>query len=199
MFERSPRPTSELASVPASFGIGALSPVSAASCVSSVAARRMRPSAGTMSPASSCTMSPGTMSVAGTSATEPSRTTFACGTWRFASALMLARAVSSCRVPSTTFRRIRSATITPVDSSPIARLTTTTPISMMFIGSRSCSSATAQIDGGGSPLISFGPCCWSRVAASAADRPESELDCIEATTSAASRAYGGASALMGPA
>ena len=79
MFERSPSATSGPASTPASLATGALSPVSAASCVSSVAERTMRPSAGTMSPASTATMSPGTRSTAGTSATEPSRTTFACG------------------------------------------------------------------------------------------------------------------------
>ena len=157
MFERSPSATSAPASAPASFGIGALSPVRAASCVSSVAERTMRPSAGTMSPASTSTMSPGTRSTAGTSATEPSRTTFACGTWRFASASMLARAFSSWRVPRTTLRRMRSATITPVETSPITKLTATTAISMMFIGSRSCCAATAHIDGGFSLVISFGP------------------------------------------
>ena len=56
-----------------SLAIGALSPVSAASWVSSVAERTIRPSAGTMSPASSCTMSPGTTSTAGTRASSPSR------------------------------------------------------------------------------------------------------------------------------
>ena len=96
---------------PASFAIGALSPVSAASCVSSVAERRIRPSAGTMSPASSWTMSPGTTSTAGTSARVPSRTTCACGTCSFDSASTLARAFSSWRVPSTTLSTISSATM----------------------------------------------------------------------------------------
>ena len=114
MFVRSPTGVSSPVSAAASFATGALSPVSAASCVSSVAERTIRPSAGTMSPASSCTRSPGTTSVAGMSARAPSRTTFACGTWRLASASMLARACSSCRVPSTTLSRIRRATITAV-------------------------------------------------------------------------------------
>ena len=70
MFVRSPSATSSPGSTAASFAIGALSPVSAASCVSSVAERRMRPSAGTMSPASTCTMSPGTTSTAGTRTTR---------------------------------------------------------------------------------------------------------------------------------
>ena len=46
---------------------GVLSPVSPASSISSVAATRIRPSAGTLSPASKPTMSPGTSSSAGTS------------------------------------------------------------------------------------------------------------------------------------
>ena len=66
MLERSPRVTSWSGSAAASLGMGALSPVSAASCVSRVAERRIRPSAATMSPASTWTKSPGTMSTAGT-------------------------------------------------------------------------------------------------------------------------------------
>ena len=53
MLERSPSATSPAGSTEASFATGALSPVSAASCASSVAERMRRPSAGTMSPASS--------------------------------------------------------------------------------------------------------------------------------------------------
>ena len=190
MFVRSPSGTSSPASTPASFATGALSPVRAASCVSSVAERTMRPSAGTISPASSSTTSPGTRSTAGTSATEPSRTTFAWGTWRFARASMLARAFSSWRVPRTMLSRMSSATITPVETSPIAKLTATTAISMMFIGSRSCCAATAAIDGGSSLPISFGPYRDSRAAASASVKPESASDSSPATTSPASRAYG---------
>ena len=102
-------------------------------------------------------MSPGTRSTAGTSATAPSRTTFACGTCRFDSASMLARAFSSWREPRTTLSRISSATITPVETWPITKLTATTAISMMFIGSRSCCGATAHTDGGFSSAIWFGP------------------------------------------
>ena len=188
MFERSPSATSVPGSAPASFGIGALSPVRAASCVSSVAARTMRPSAGTMSPASTSTMSPGTTSTAGTSATEPSRTTFACGTCRFASASMLARAFSSWRVPRTTLRRISSPTITPVETSPITKLTATTAISMMFIGSRSCSAATAHSDGGFSLPISFGPTSHEPRSRLGAGQPGLRVRLQPATTSAASRA-----------
>ena len=60
MFDRSPSATSGPGSTAASLPTGALSPVSAASCASRVAERMMRPSAGTRSPASTCTRSPGT-------------------------------------------------------------------------------------------------------------------------------------------
>ena len=45
----------------------------------------------------------------------------------------------------------------PVGTSPMTKLTAVTAMSMMFIGSRSCASATCQTDGGFSPVISFGP------------------------------------------
>ena len=73
MLVRSPRATSAVGSAAASLATGALSPVSAASCVSSVAERMIRPSAGTMSPASTSTMSPGTTSRAGTCTRCPAR------------------------------------------------------------------------------------------------------------------------------
>ena len=115
MFVRSPSATSP-ARAALSLLTGALSPVSAASCASSVADRTIRPSAGTMSPASSWTRSPGTTSTAGTRTRAPPRTTFACGTCRFDRASTLALALSSCRDPSTTFSRISRATMTPVDT-----------------------------------------------------------------------------------
>ena len=70
---------------------------------------------------------------------------------------MLARALSSWREPSTTLSRIRSATITPVETSPMTKLTIVTAMSMMFIGSRSCWSATWTTDGGCSFAISLTP------------------------------------------
>ena len=144
-----------------------------------------------MSPASTCTTSPGTTSTAGTNASAPSRTTFACGTCRFDSAVTLARAFSSCREPSTTLRRISSATMIPVETSPIAKLTTTTATSMMFIGLRNWPNAIAHTDGGFSLVISFGPNRSSRSAASAALSPEAGSVPSDAATSAASRANGG--------
>jgi len=166
MFVRSPMPTSADGRTAASFAMGALSPVRAASCVSSVAERTSRPSAGTMSPASRRTTSPGTRSTAGTSTSERSRTTLLCGTCIFASASTLALAFSSWLVPRTTLRTTRNATTRPVETSPIAMLTRVTAMSMMFIGSRSWPSATAATEGGFSPVIRFGPCSARRRAAS---------------------------------
>lgn len=116
MFVRSPMLTSPAGSTAASLGTGALSPVSAASWTSTVAERRIRPSAGTRSPASSVTMSPGTTSGASIICKVPSRTTLACGTWRFDKASTLARAFSSWRDPRTTFSTISRATMSPVET-----------------------------------------------------------------------------------
>ena len=113
MFTRSPSVVSGSRTAVASLAMGALSPVSAASWVSRVAARSNLPSAGTMSPASRVTTSPGTSVVASTSRTDPSRSTFAWGTCIFARASTEALAFISCRVPSTTFSTTRAATMIP--------------------------------------------------------------------------------------
>ena len=113
-FVRSPSATSPSGNAPASLGIGALSPVSAASCTSSVAEETIRPSAGTTSPASSRTMSPGTSLVDSSSSIWPERRTRACGTCSFASASTLARALSSWLVPITTLNSTRPSTTSAV-------------------------------------------------------------------------------------
>ena len=61
----------------------------------------------------------------------------------------------------------------PVETSPIAKLTTTTATSMRFIGLRNCSNAIAQTDGGVSEVSSFGPNRSNRFAASARVRSAS--------------------------
>ena len=81
MSVRSPIPTSPPGRAPRSLATGALSPVSAASCTSRVAEETIRPSAGTTSPASISTMSPGTSAVESISSTSPDRRTRALGTW----------------------------------------------------------------------------------------------------------------------
>ena len=136
-------------------------------------------------------MSPGTSSAAGTRASSPSRSTFACGTCMFDRASTLALAFSSCRAPSTTLSTISRPTMTPVDTWPITKLTTVTATSMMFIGLRSCCSATAHIEGGFSAAIWFGPYWDSRAPASDRLKPRSASVSIAATTRSASWANQG--------
>ncbi len=76
-------------------GTGRLSPVSAASSISTVAAFRIRPSAVTTSPASKATMSPGTSSSAGICSSWPSRRTRALTTIICCSAATAAAALPS--------------------------------------------------------------------------------------------------------
>ena len=196
MSTRSPSATSWPGSVSAPLLIGALSPVSAASCVSSVAEATIRPSAGTMSPASSRTTSPGTTSSAGTISYCPSRSTRVWGTCSFASASTLARALSSCRVPSTTLSRTSAATSTAVETCAMSRLATATTASMMFMGSRSWDSATTQIDGGFSLVSLFGPVSCRRRAASRWVRPLRTSAPKSATTCSGGSRYGGSASAL---
>ena len=122
MFVRSPSgDVAPRAAASASFGTGALSPVSAASCASSVADRTIRPSAGTMSPASTWTRSPGTTSTAGTGSARRRARPWPAGTCILQRVdarpglQLLAR-------PRTTLSRISSATMIPVETSPMTKL-----------------------------------------------------------------------------
>ena len=188
-FVRSPSATSPSGNVPASLGTGALSPVSAASCTSSVAEETIRPSAGTTSPASIRTMSPGTSLVDSSSAIWPERRTRACGTCSFASASTLARALSSWLVPITTLNNTSPSTTSAVAIWTIAKLAATTISSMMFIGLTSWPHATAHTLGGGSAGSSFGPYSASRRSTSAAASPSSVSTPSCAVTSCAGSAY----------
>ena len=93
---------------------GRLSPVSAASATSSVAADRTRPSAGTTSPASISTTSPGTSCSAGSWASSPSRRTRALTIIIFASAATAAAALPSWLRPSTALSSVSSRIMIPV-------------------------------------------------------------------------------------
>ena len=133
-FVRSPSAVSPSGSVVASLAIGALSPVSDASWTSNDAEVTMRASAGTRSPASISTTSPGTRPVESTSSTLPDRRTRALGTWSWASASTLAIALRSWFVPMITLNDTNANTMTPVATCPMAKLAMLTISSMMFIG-----------------------------------------------------------------
>ena len=110
---------------PMLFETGVLSPVSPASSISSVAATRTRPSAGTLSPASNPTMSPGTSSSAGISTIWPSRFTLAVMISICRSAATLSAALPSWCSPITAFRTVSPNTTRAVDTSCSATMLTT--------------------------------------------------------------------------
>ena len=103
---RSPSGTSSPGTGSVDLPTGRLSPVSAASSISSVAARRTRPSAGTRLPASTSTTSPGTRSPASISTAWPSRRTRAIVFIICASALTLSSALDSWRRPMTALNTV---------------------------------------------------------------------------------------------
>ena len=95
-------------------GVGTLSPVSADSSISRVAAVRMRASAGTRSPASMLTMSPGTSWSIGISASSPFRRTLALTTIIFWRAEALASALPSWFIAIQALKTVSRSRKTPV-------------------------------------------------------------------------------------
>ena len=119
------------------FGTGRLSPVSADSSISSVAAVRSRPSAGTRSPASMLTTSPGTSCSIGNEASDPSRRTLALTTIIFWRAATLADALPSWFRPIAALSRVRPIRTTAVGTwSGMKRLRTPAARRTSCIGSR---------------------------------------------------------------
>ena len=116
MSVRSPSgvPAPATGSVP--LATGRLSPVSADSSTSSVAAFSSRSSAGTISPASTATMSPGTSCPAGISASWPSRLTLTLMIIIFCKAATAAAALPSCRRPMTALNSVSKISSRPVPS-----------------------------------------------------------------------------------
>ncbi len=117
MSVRSPSGVSGASTLSTPFETGMLSPVSAASATSSVAADSSLPSAGTRSPASIDTMSPGTSSSAGICTSSPSRRTRALMIIIFCSAATASAALPSWRRPSTALNNVRKSRTRPVPSS----------------------------------------------------------------------------------
>ena len=116
---RSPSGTSSPGTGSIDFPTGRLSPVSAASSISSVAARLTRPSAGTRLPASTSTTSPGTSSSASISTAWPSRRTRAIVFIICERALTLSSALDSWRRPITALKTVSPASTTVVPVSPV--------------------------------------------------------------------------------
>src|ERR1700759_2067972 len=127
MSARSPSgvPVTSTGSVP--LATGRLSPVSADSATSSVAARSSRPSAGTTSPASIETMSPGTSCSAAISRSWLSRMTLALRIIIFCRAVTAAAAFPSCCRPRTALKSVSRIRTMPVSHSCRPRLTRPAP------------------------------------------------------------------------
>ena len=106
---RSPSGTSSPGTGSIDLPTGRLSPVSAASSISSVAATKIRPSAGMRLPASTRTTSPGTSSSASISIAWPSRRTRAIVFIIWASASTLSSAFASWRRPITALKTVSPA------------------------------------------------------------------------------------------
>ena len=194
-FVRSPSASSPSGRVSRSLAIGALSPVSAASCTSRVAEVTILPSAGTTSPASSSPTSPGTSWVDSISSTAPDRRTRARGTCSCASASTLARAFSSWAEPMTTLNTTSPSTTMPVATCPMPKLAPLTISSMMFIGLASWPRPTTHTLGGGSTASSLGPYSASRRVTSPASSPRSGSTPTASATSSGDRAYQATSSL----
>ena len=190
MSVRSPSTVSADSTGSTPFETGRLSPVSAASATSSVAASSRRPSAGRTSPASIETTSPGTSSPAGIAFSSPSRRTRAVTIiicWRAATA---AAALPSCRRPRTALKSVRRRMTKPVPTSPSGQML---PIPAtrrtICMTSRYWRMNACQR---GSDLASanlFGPYFWSRVAASPLERPCVVVTPSSCATSSPLRTY----------
>ncbi len=168
MSVRSPRGVSAPATASVDLVTGRLSPVSADSATSSVAALNSRPSAGTISPASIVTISPGTSCSAGISASWPSRLTLALMITVFCRAATAAAAFPSWRRPITALASVSRTSRRPVPSCLSGyRLAMPAASSTICIGSRYWRRNECQ-RGSAFPVSNvLGPNRWARAAASA--------------------------------
>jgi len=140
--------------------------------ISTVAALRRRPSAGTRSPASMLTMSPGTSCSIGSWTREPSRRTLAETTIIFWSAATLAFALPSWFRPIAALSSVRPMSTTPVATWPGRnRLSTPAANSTICIGSRYWRRNACQRGSVGGSANLFGPYLARRASASACVSP----------------------------
>ena len=172
MSVRSPSGASVCVTVSALFATGMLSPVSADSSTSSVAALSSRPSAGTTSPASIATMSPGTSCSAGTSTSSSPRRTFALTIIIFCSAATAVAALPSWLRPRTALNSVRKSRTRPVPSSWSGQMLPIPATSRTIcIGSRYWRTNACQRGSVSAATKALAPYFSSRVDASAGASP----------------------------
>ncbi len=188
MSTRSPRAASA-ATASTCLGVGTLSPVSADSSISRVAAERMRASAGTRSPASMFTMSPGTSSSMGTSTSSPSRRTFDLTTIILDRAEALASALPSWFIAIQALNRVSRMRNTPVKNWP-GRNRQTMPAmrSTICIGSAYWRLKVCQFEAFFASSKVFLPYLARRASTSADDRPTAGSTVRRLATSSGARA-----------
>ena len=169
---------------------GTDSPVRAASSIFMEAFSMIRPSAGTASPASSTTTSPGTSSSEWRETCLPSRSTLQVAAVMVCSASMAASALLSCTTPkmalsSTTAMMIMtSAHSFSPESMPVRAETAAAIIRMMSMGSFSWARKRCSKVGLGASLSLLGPYFSCRFWASAVERPSAEASSACRTSSA---------------
>ncbi len=173
---------------------GTDSPVSADSSIFIDALSTMRQSAGTASPASSTTTSPGTSSSAGIMYNFPLRMTFDCAALIFCRAERAFSAWYSWATPriefstTTNMMMITSAKSASPWAMPVRAEITAATISMITIGSAIIAKKRFQRGSFAASLSLLGPIFSSRAAALALSRPcSSELACSCTTSPACSR------------
>ena len=168
---------------------GTLSPVRAASSIFKEALSNRRPSAGTESPASSSTTSPGTSSSECRITIFPSRRTLQVAAVMVCSASIAASALLSCTTPKMAFSRttarmmITSAHSFSPDSMPVKALTPAAIIRMINMGSFSCAINFCSHVAFSASFSLLGPYCSSRLAASAELKPSGEVCKVSRTFS----------------
>ncbi len=190
MSTRSPSGASCVLTGSTVLGTGVLSPVRPASSISSVAATRMRPSAGTLSPASNPTMSPGTSSSAGISSSWPSRRTLAVMISICRRAATLSAALPSWCKPITALTTVSPITTRPVETSWSATmLITAAPRSTSCMRSRYWRRNARQLGSLASSARRLGPNRARRATTSPALRPTARSTSRRWQTSSALRWY----------
>ncbi len=192
MSTRSPSGVSAFSIGSTPFDAGTLSPVRADSSISSVAARMIRPSAGTTSPASTLRMSPGTIWSAGISTTCPSRITLAFTSIIEARAATAFAALPSWFRPMKALTSVRMIRRRPVWAWPIGKQTMPATSRTICIGSAYWRRKARQRGSFFPSANLFAPKAWSLLAASAVVRPASAVTpCAVSASSTVSVCHAG--------
>ena len=195
MLARSPRgtsPPSPARSTLSCFSLGTDSPVRAASSHFKEFASMIRQSAGTASPASRITISPGTTSSLFITVSFPSRRTFEVAAVISLSASIAASAFDSCMTPSTALSITTNIIINTsagfsCSTAAITPDMTAATISIIVIGSQSCFKNLLTTPSCFPSARRFFPCSVSRRSASSAVRPSAPVPRLPRTFSFSSR------------